>query len=45
MTPRRLRAITATLLCAGLLASATLVSGSSAPPHPAAPAAEHAQQR
>jgi hypothetical protein len=44
MTPRRMRAITATLLCAGLLASATLVSGSTAAPHgtptPATPAAQ-----
>jgi hypothetical protein len=44
MTPRRMRAITATLLCAGLLASATLVSGSTAAPNgtpqPATPAAQ-----
>jgi hypothetical protein len=45
MTPRRMRAITATLVCAGLLASATLVSGSSAPTHAAARAATQAPQR
>jgi hypothetical protein len=45
MTPRRLRAITATLLCGGLLASATLVSGSTAPPRAPTPAATHAYQR
>jgi hypothetical protein len=33
MTPAR--AITISLTCAGLLASATLVSGSTAPAHPA----------
>jgi hypothetical protein len=43
MTPRRLRAITATLLAAGLLASATLVSGSTAASRPAAPATQHTQ--
>jgi hypothetical protein len=32
LTPRRLRAITIVLVSIGLLASATLVSGSSAPP-------------
>jgi hypothetical protein len=36
ITPRRLRTITVTLLSIGLLASATLVSGSSAQPKPAA---------
>lgn len=45
LTPRRLRAITATLLTGALLASATLVSGST--PHPTraaqapAPSAAH----
>jgi hypothetical protein len=45
MTPRRMRAITATLVSAGLLASATLVSGSSATPKAPAPAAKQAQHR
>jgi hypothetical protein len=45
ITPRRLRVITATLLAAGLLASATLVSGSTAQPPRAAPAAQHTQHR
>jgi hypothetical protein len=45
VTPRRLRAITISLTSAGLLASATLVSGSTAPAHPAAPAAHHAHTR
>jgi len=45
MTPRRMRAITASLLAAGLLASATLVSGSTAQPRAAAPASAHTQQR
>ena len=45
MTPRRLRAITATLLAAGLLASTTLVSGSTAQPGAGAPTGEHAQHR
>jgi hypothetical protein len=45
VTPRRMRAITASLLVAGLLASATLVSGSTAAPHAAASAGQHAQQR
>jgi hypothetical protein len=45
VTPRRLRAITATLLAAGLLASATLVSGSTAAPQRAAPATQHTQNR
>jgi hypothetical protein len=45
VTPRRMRAITISLMCAGLLASATLVSGSSAPAHSTAPAAQHAQAR
>jgi hypothetical protein len=45
MTPRRMRAITATLVSAGLLASATLVSGSTAPTHPAAPVAKQVQYR
>ena len=43
MTPRRMRAITATLLAAGLLASTTLVSGSAPRPRAAAPAVQHAQ--
>jgi hypothetical protein len=43
MTPRRMRAITATLVSAGLLASATLVSGSTAPSHAAVPPASQAQ--
>jgi hypothetical protein len=45
MTPRRMRAITATLVSAGLLASATLVSGSTAPPRAASPPAAQAQHR
>jgi hypothetical protein len=45
MTPRRMRALTATLLAAGLLASTTLVSGSTAQPGAAAPAGQHAQHR
>jgi hypothetical protein len=45
MTPRRMRAITASLLAAGLLASATLVSGSTAQPRTPAPASAHTQQR
>ena len=45
MTPRRMRAITATLLSAGLLGSATLVSGSTAPSHAAAPPATQARHR
>jgi hypothetical protein len=44
MTPRRLRAITVTLLTGGLLASATLVSGSTQPtPGAGRSAAQHAQ--
>ncbi len=45
LTPRRLRAITVSLLVAGLVASATLVGGS-APAKPAhASAVQHAQQQ
>jgi hypothetical protein len=46
LTPRRLRAITVSLLGAGLIASATLAGGS-APPKPthANVAAQHAQKR
>jgi hypothetical protein len=40
MTPRRMRAVTAALLAAGLLASTTLVSGSTARPDAPAPAAQ-----
>jgi hypothetical protein len=43
MTPRRMRALTATLLAAGLVASSTLVSGSATQPHPPARTPEHAQ--
>ena len=45
VTPRRMRAITATLLAAGLVASSTLVSGSSTPPHAPAPVPQQAQHR
>jgi hypothetical protein len=45
VTPRRLRAITIAAVSAGLLASATLVSGSSQPTARAAPAAHHAAAR
>jgi hypothetical protein len=45
ITPRRMRAITATLVCAGLLASATLVSGSTATPHAAGVPAKQSQHR
>jgi hypothetical protein len=45
VTPRRMRAITISLTCAGLLASATLVSGSTAPGHRVAPAAQQIQVR
>jgi hypothetical protein len=43
VTPKRLRAITAALLVAGLVASATLVSGSTAQPATGVPAAQHAR--
>lgn len=43
MTPRWMRALTATLLAAGLLASTTLVSGSSPHTRAAAAATQHAQ--
>jgi hypothetical protein len=43
MTPRRMRALTASLLVAGLVASATLVSGSTAQPRRAAPATQQTQ--
>ena len=46
LTPRRLRAITVSLLIAGFIASATLVSGSTTAAKPAHPSvAQHAQQR
>lgn len=45
VTPRRLRAITAALLAGGLLASATLVSGSTAQPQQAPPVTQQPQQR
>jgi hypothetical protein len=45
MTPRRMRAITATLVSAGLLASATLVSGSTASTRAASAPAAQAQHR
>jgi hypothetical protein len=43
MTPRRMRAVTATLLAAGLVASTTLVSGSTAQSHGVAPATQQTQ--
>ena len=45
ITPRRMRAITVSLMCAGLLASATLVSGSSTPTRPSATVGQHAHTR
>jgi hypothetical protein len=45
VTPRGMRAITISLTCAGLLASATLVSGSTAPTHPTASSAQHVHTR
>jgi hypothetical protein len=45
ITPRRMRAITASLLATGLLASATLVSGSTAAPYATAPASQSTQHR
>ena len=45
MTPRRMRALTATLLAAGLLASTTLVGGSSPHPQGVALAGQHAKHR
>jgi hypothetical protein len=46
MTPRRLRALTVALLAAALLASAGVVSGSTAKPHqPAAQPAADASDR
>ena len=45
VTPRRMRAVTATLLAAGLVASSTLVSGSATRPHAPPPAPQQAQHR
>jgi hypothetical protein len=45
VTPRRMRAITATLLAIGLLASSVLVTGSSTPVPHTHPAPAHAQLR
>ena len=45
VTPRRMRAVTATLLAAGLVASSTLVSGSATRPHVPPPAPQQAQHR
>jgi hypothetical protein len=45
ITPRRLRAITISLIVAGLVASAALVSGPSQPAAHAVPAPAHVQTR
>ena len=45
MTPRRMRALTIALISAGLLASATLVGGSTKPPTAAPVASQHAPAR